>query len=168
MRAPSELNFSGYFRNSTTSCSSALASSTPATSENVTTVLLPRNMRARLLPKLMAWLLVPWACRIMKKMKPPIRRTGSSTLMRSPSRSPACEACCGTTCTSRQFPTAPDSAQVARMSDIRLSPSVPGTWLVFCVFAESLRVICSCVPCSMTWSIWPALMSPRKESEPPL
>ena len=85
MRAPSELNFSGYFRNSTTSWSSALASSTPATSENVTTVLLPRNMRARLLPKLMAWLLVPWAWRIMMKMKPPIRRTGSRALMSRPS-----------------------------------------------------------------------------------
>ena len=78
MRAPSELNFSGYLRNSTTSWSSVLASSTPATSANVTTVLLPRNMRARLLPKLMAWLLVPWAWRIMKKMKPPIRSTGRS------------------------------------------------------------------------------------------
>ncbi len=51
IRAPSELNFSGYFRNSTTSWSSVFASSTPATSANVTTVLLPRNMRARLLPK---------------------------------------------------------------------------------------------------------------------
>ena len=51
MRAPSWLNFSGYFRNSTTSWSSVLASSTPATSWKVTTVLLPRNMRARLLPK---------------------------------------------------------------------------------------------------------------------
>ena len=61
IRAPSELNFSGYFRNSTTSWSSVFASSTPATSLNVTTVLLPRNIRARLLPKLRAWLLVPWA-----------------------------------------------------------------------------------------------------------
>ena len=77
MRAPSELNFSGYLRNSTTSWSSVFASSTPATSANVTTVLLPRNMRARLLPKLMAWLLVPWAWRIMKKRNPPISRTGS-------------------------------------------------------------------------------------------
>ena len=77
MRAPSELNFSGYLRNSTTSVSSCFASSTPATSLNVTTVLLPRNMRARLLPKLMAWLLVPCAWRIMKNMNPPISRTGS-------------------------------------------------------------------------------------------
>ncbi len=84
MRAPSAWNFSGYLRNSTTSWSSVFASSTPATSANVTTCLLPRNMRARLLPKLIAWLLVPWAWRIMKKMNPPMRRTGSSALMSSP------------------------------------------------------------------------------------
>jgi hypothetical protein len=82
MRAPRELNFSGYLRNSTTSWSSVFASSTPATSENVTTVLLPRNMRARLLPKLIAWLLVPWAWRIMKKRKPPMSSTGSRAPMR--------------------------------------------------------------------------------------
>ena len=83
MRAPSELNFSGYFRNSTTSVSSCFASSTPATSLKVTTVLLPRNIRARLLPKLIAWLFVPCACRIMKKMKPPISRTGRSAVISS-------------------------------------------------------------------------------------
>ena len=66
MRAPRVLNFSGNFRNSTTSWSSVLASSTPATSLNVTTCLLPRNIRARLLPNDRAWLFVPWACRIMK------------------------------------------------------------------------------------------------------
>jgi hypothetical protein len=84
MRAPSELNFSGNLRNSTTSWSSILASSTPATSENVTTVLLPRNIRARLLPKLIAWLLLPWAWRIMKKMKPPITSSGRSPVSSSP------------------------------------------------------------------------------------
>jgi hypothetical protein len=84
MRAPSELNFSGNLRNSTTSWSSVFASSTPATSANVTTVLLPRNMRARLLPKLRAWLLVPWAWRIMKKMKPPITSSGSSPVRSRP------------------------------------------------------------------------------------
>ncbi len=61
IRAPRVLNFSGYFRNSTTSWSSVLASSTPATSLKVTTCLLPRNIRARLLPNDIAWLLVPWA-----------------------------------------------------------------------------------------------------------
>ena len=84
MRAPSELNFSGYLRNSTTSWSSVFASSTPATSANVTTVLLPRNIRARLLPKLRAWLLVPWAWRIMKKMKPPITMSGNSPVSSRP------------------------------------------------------------------------------------
>ena len=84
MRAPSELNFSGYFRNSTTSWSSVLASSTPATSANVTTVLFPRNIRARLFPNDRAWLLVPWAWRIMKKMKPPMMSSGSSPVSSSP------------------------------------------------------------------------------------
>ena len=70
MRAPSEANLSGYFRNSTTSTSSSLASSTPATSANVTVGLLPVNIRARLFPKEMAWLFVPWACRIMKTTIP--------------------------------------------------------------------------------------------------
>ena len=78
MRAPSELNFSGYLRNSTTSCSSVLASSTPATSEKVMTVLLPRNIRARLLPKLMAWLLLPCAWRNMNHRKTPMSRMGKS------------------------------------------------------------------------------------------
>ena len=85
MRAPRELNFSGNFRNSTTSWSSVLASSTPATSANVTTVLLPRNMRARLLPKLRAWLLVPCACLIMKKMKPPMMSSGRTAVSSRPS-----------------------------------------------------------------------------------
>ena len=85
MRAPSAANFSGYLRNSTTSWSSFLASSTPATSAKVTTVLLPMNIRARLLPKLRAWLLVPWAWRIMKKMKPPMTSSGSSPVSRRPS-----------------------------------------------------------------------------------
>ena len=65
MRAPTLENFSGYLRNSTTSWSSCLASSTPATSSNVTVGLLPTNMRARLFPNERAWLFVPCACRIM-------------------------------------------------------------------------------------------------------
>ena len=85
IRAPSELNFSGYFRNSTTSWSSVLASSTPATSLNVTTVLLPRNIRARLLPNDRAWLLVPWAWRIMKKMNPPMTSSGRRPVRSRPS-----------------------------------------------------------------------------------
>ena len=47
--------------------------------------LLPRNIRARLLPKLSAWLLVPWAWRIMKKMKPPMRITGRRPVRSRPS-----------------------------------------------------------------------------------
>ena len=43
-------NLSGYLRNSTTSTSSSFASSTPATSANVTVGLLPVKSRARLLP----------------------------------------------------------------------------------------------------------------------
>ena len=74
MRAPSAANFSGYFRNSTTSASSSLASSTPATSAKVTVGLLPVNMRARLLPNDIAWLLLPCAWRIMKT-KMPIRNS---------------------------------------------------------------------------------------------
>ena len=54
MRAPSAANFSGYLRNSTTSTSSSLASSTPATSENVTEGRLAVKSRARLLPNDMA------------------------------------------------------------------------------------------------------------------
>ena len=76
MRAPRAANLSGYFRNSTTSASSCLASSTPATSTNVTVGLLPRNMRARLLPKLSAWLFVPCAWRIMNSSRPPKMMSG--------------------------------------------------------------------------------------------
>ncbi len=61
---------SGYLRNSTTSASSSLASSTPATSAKVTVGLLPVNSRARLLPNEIAWLLLPCACRIMKTKMP--------------------------------------------------------------------------------------------------
>ena len=81
--APRELNFSGYLRNSTTSWRSAFASSTPATSANVTTVLLPRNMRARLLPKLRAWLLVPWAWRMKKTMNRTMIKTGRPVVTRT-------------------------------------------------------------------------------------
>ncbi len=83
--APRLLNFSGYLRNSTTSWSSVLASSTPATSLNVTTVLLPRNIRARLLPNDRAWLFVPWACLIMNRMKPPMRMSGNRPVRINPS-----------------------------------------------------------------------------------
>ena len=77
MRAPSAENFSGYFRNSTTSGSSCFASSTPATSANVMVGLLPMNIRARDLPNESAWLLLPWACRIMNSRIAPKKTNGS-------------------------------------------------------------------------------------------
>ena len=61
MRAPKARNRSGNLRNSTISWSSSLASSTPATSAKETAGLLVVNILARLRPKLMVWLLLPWA-----------------------------------------------------------------------------------------------------------
>ena len=43
---------------------------------NVTVGLLPMNIRARLLPKDIAWLLLPWAWRIMKSRKPARKMKG--------------------------------------------------------------------------------------------
>ena len=93
MRAPRAVNFSGYLRNSTTSCSSVLASSTPATSLKVTTVLLPTNMRARLRPKLMAWLLLPCAWRNMNQRNTPMSRIGKSIERSSPKKALPSSAC---------------------------------------------------------------------------
>ena len=76
MRAPSWMNFCGSLRNSTTSASSCLDSSTPATSANVTVGCSPLNMRARLLPKDMAALLEPCAWRKMNHKTPTIKMTG--------------------------------------------------------------------------------------------
>ena len=56
IRAPSAWNFFGYLRNSTTSASSSLASSTPATSSNVTFGRFSVSSLARLLPNDSAWL----------------------------------------------------------------------------------------------------------------
>ena len=78
MRAPSEANFCGSLRNSTTSCSSCLASSAPATSWKVTVGLSPVNTRARLLPKENAWLPAPCACRIRKMKNPASNSTGTT------------------------------------------------------------------------------------------
>ena len=69
--APRDKNRSGYFRNSTTSCSSVLASSTPATSLKETPGRLKGIILARLRPKLIVWLLLPWAWRIMNRIRPP-------------------------------------------------------------------------------------------------
>ena len=86
--APSATNRSGNRRNSTTSCSSCLASSIPATSANVIVGLLPTNMRARLRPKLMVWLLLPWAWRIIKRMMAPKKMMGRK-LMNRPNMLPS-------------------------------------------------------------------------------
>ena len=77
IRAPRAANLSGYFRNSTTSCSSSLASSTPATSANVTDGRLLVKSRALLLPNDIACELLPWFCRIMKAKNPISRSVGS-------------------------------------------------------------------------------------------
>src|SRR5438874_528787 len=86
MRAPRATNFSGYFRNSTISDSSCLASSTPATSANVMAGLSPAIMRARDRPNEIAWLLPLWVCLSTHHMKAAIRTTrmmfGSRTLSR--------------------------------------------------------------------------------------
>ena len=54
IRAPSDVNFCGSFKNSTTSASSALDSSIPATSAKVTVGRSPFSILAWDLPKLMA------------------------------------------------------------------------------------------------------------------
>ena len=77
MRAPSAANFSGYFRNSTTSTSSSFASSAPATSMNVTVTLAPVKSRARLLPKLIACEFDPCAWRMISSRKAPNSRNGN-------------------------------------------------------------------------------------------
>ena len=57
--APSAKNLSGVFKNSTTSCNSSLASSTPWTSEKLTSGLSLSNIRALDFPKLKVWLVFP-------------------------------------------------------------------------------------------------------------
>src|SRR5579862_1184570 len=70
MRPPSFWNFCGSRRDSMISCSSSLASSTSATSLNVTFFCCEECSRARLLPKLSALLPPLCICRIMKIQKP--------------------------------------------------------------------------------------------------
>ncbi len=76
IRAPRAMNFSGSRRNSTTSWSSSLASSTPATSSNVTVGWSPVNIRALDLPKAIAALLLPWACLNTNHSTPPNSNKG--------------------------------------------------------------------------------------------
>ena len=60
MRAPRAWNLRGFFRNSTTSISSVLTSSTPSTSSKVTFGPVSGLRRARLRPNDMAWLPLLW------------------------------------------------------------------------------------------------------------
>ncbi|GBD30833.1 hypothetical protein HRbin32_01943 [bacterium HR32] len=64
------------------SCSSSLASSTPATSSKVTFGLDSWCSRARLFPKESAWLLPDWACRIMRNQSPIMSSKGRKLLRR--------------------------------------------------------------------------------------
>src|SRR5450759_1838960 len=87
MRAPTAVNLSGYFRNSTISDSSVLASSTPATSAKVIAGLSPVSSRARLLPKDIAWLLPLCVWRKIQSrnraINPKSTRLGKRTLKRT-------------------------------------------------------------------------------------
>ena len=77
MRPPSFWNFWGSFRKSMISCSSSFASSTPATSLNVTFFCELDDSFARLLPNERALFPPLCICRMMKIQKPIIRRMGA-------------------------------------------------------------------------------------------
>ncbi len=76
MRAPRLMNFWGSFRNSTTSCSSSLASSTPATSAKVTVGRSPDIKRARDFENAIAALFEPCAWRMKNQNIPSIKTKG--------------------------------------------------------------------------------------------
>ena len=76
MRAPSCWNFLGFSRNSLISCSSSTASSTPATSLNVTLGESTLTRLARLLPKLMTLEPPPCIWFMMKNQNPMMSRIG--------------------------------------------------------------------------------------------
>ena len=78
MRAPSCWNFLGFLRNSLISCSSSMASSTPATSLNVTLGESTLTRLARLLPKLITLEPPPCIWFIMKIQNTMMRTNGSS------------------------------------------------------------------------------------------
>lgn len=82
---PRRWNLAGSFRNSTTSCSSSLASSTPATSSNSTRFLFSVSSRALDLPKPMAPLVPPCIWR-MKKIHTPISSRIGSIWNSTPTR----------------------------------------------------------------------------------
>jgi hypothetical protein len=162
MRAPSELNFSGYFRNSTTSWSSVLASSTPATSLNVTTVLLPRNIRARDLPNERAWLLVPWAWRIMKKMKPPMTSSGRSPVSSRPIQLVSGAGRGSKIGASTLLPSAALAMSCETWVRMLAIVTVYSGWSA----APPLRSTLSVSPCCTTFSTLPPATSSRNEPGP--
>ena len=77
MRPPSFWNFCGSFRNSMISCSSSFASSTPATSLNVTFFCELEESFARLLPNDRALFPPLCICRMMKIQKPIMMISGA-------------------------------------------------------------------------------------------
>ena len=77
MRPPSFWNFCGSLRNSMISCNSSFASSTPATSLNVTRFCWLFKSFARDLPKLKALLPPDCICRSMKIQMPTMKRIGA-------------------------------------------------------------------------------------------
>ncbi len=89
--APTAVKRSGFFRKETTSCSSSLASSMPATSSNITPVLASIMKRARDLPKFIACPGPPGTLleRRNKKNKPPINKIGKIRFPNRPQMAPS-------------------------------------------------------------------------------
>jgi len=78
--APTEVNFSGFFKKVTTSCKSCLASLTPATSSNTTPVSASIANLALVFPNCIAWPGPPGIPfdLLANKIKPPIKIAGKS------------------------------------------------------------------------------------------
>ena len=91
MRAPTAVKRSGCFKKVTTSCNSSLASSIPATSSNMMSVLASIWKRALDLPKFMACPGPPGKLleRRNKKNNAPIRRMGNNKLPKKPHNAPS-------------------------------------------------------------------------------
>ena len=105
IRAPRAWNFSRCFKNSTTSTTSCLASSTPATSLKVTEGLSAENILALERPKLICLLLAPRAWLKKKKSNAPIRIIGKKLINTAPQSQPL-------------------SGKTSRAIPSRLSPSI--------------------------------------------
>mmetsp|Transcript_34315 Transcript_34315/g.44240 ORF Transcript_34315/g.44240 Transcript_34315/m.44240 type:complete len:257 (+) Transcript_34315:1862-2632(+) len=123
---PRRWNFAGSFRKSTTSSSSSLASSTPATSSNVTRPCFSVSRRARDLPKLIAPRPPPPDCIWrMKKIRIATMKTiGSRPTIKSP----------------RLKPVSGSSTTDGTSSSIMRSRSAPRSWL-FCAKMRSFPVV---------------------------